>query len=175
MLIVALLLQASSAPPVATSIASAPDVPAAHSILVPVAGQPCARPVTGEVVVCADPLPAQDLPLPTEAVSSRPVAVNRDMTGMGALRADSSPCATRVGGCQTGLDVLGLGTALVRGVQKLVAPGSCCERDGEATNTGMLIGDLVGAAGRAGKRKPDRSRRVTIDLDDPVLSGRVHP
>lgn len=171
MLILALLLQAASA----TVGAAAPDVPAGHSILVPVGNQPCTRPVAGEVVVCADPMPAQDLPLPAEAVSTRAVPVNRDMTGVGALNAAASPCATRVGGCQTGIDVLGMGTALVRGVQKLVAPGSCCERDGEATSTGMLVGDIVGGVGRAGKRKPDRARREAIDLDDPVLSGRVHP
>jgi len=54
MLIVALLLQAA-----------APAVPAAHSILVPVGDQPCVRrSTTDEVVVCADPLPAQALPLP---------------------------------------------------------------------------------------------------------------
>lgn len=168
MLIVALLLQSVPA-------AAAADVPVRHSILLPVAAQPCARPATGEIVVCADPLPAQDVPLPAEAISSRAVPVNRDMTGMGALDAEASPCATRVGGCATGMDILGAGTALVRGVQKLVAPGSCCERDGESTSPAMLVGDVVGGIGRAGKRKPDRTRRVAIDLDDPVLTGRVHP
>lgn len=165
MLIVALLLQAAS-----------PAVPAAHSILAPVASQPCTRPTSGnDVVVCGDPLPDQALPLPNEAVSTRPVPVNRDMNGVGALNAEASPCATIVGGCQTGLDLFGMGTALVRGVQKLVAPGSCCERDGEATNPFMLVGDVVGGAVKTGRRKPDKTKRVTIDLDEPVIAGRVHP
>lgn len=165
MLIVALLLQAAP-----------PAVPAAHSILAPVANQPCTRRASdNEVVVCADPLPEQALPLPDEAVSTRPVPINRDMTGVGALAAERKPCATVVGGCQTGLDILGAGTALIRGVQKLVAPNSCCERPGEATNPFMLIGDVVGGAAKAGRRKPDKSKRTAIDLDEPVLAGRVHP
>lgn len=168
MLILALLLQAAAAPP------SPPAT--SHSILAPVAGQPCTRRQAGdEVVVCADPLPAQALPLPGEAVPTRPVAVNRDRTGMGALNAEDSPCATLVGGCQAGLDVFGMGTALVRGVQKLIAPGSCCEREGEATNPIMLIGDMVNGLGRSAGRKADRTRRVAIDLDEPVLAGRVRP
>ena len=165
MLIVALLLQAA-----------ARAVPAQHSILAPVADQPCVRRRDGdEVVVCADPLPEQALPLPGEAVSTRPVPINRDMTGTGALNAEGSPCATKVGGCQAGLDVFGAGTALIRGVQKLVAPNSCCERPGEATNPFMLVGDVVGGAAKAGRRKPDKAKRVAIDLDEPVLAGRVHP
>ncbi len=94
---------------------------------------------------------------------------------MGALNAEDSPCATLVGGCQAGLDVFGMGTALVRGVQKLIAPGSCCEREGEATNPIMLVGDMVNGLGRSAGRKADRTRRVAIDLDEPVLAGRVRP
>lgn len=166
MLIVALLLQAA-----------APTVPAQHSILAPVTNQPCVRRATDddEVVVCADPLPEQALPLPSEAMSTRPVPVNRDMNGVGALNAERSPCATVVGGCQTGLDVFGAGTALIRGVQKLVAPNSCCERPGEATNPFMLAGDIASGIAKAGLRKPDKAKRVAIDLDEPVLAGRVHP
>lgn len=167
MLIVALALQAAAAPP---------PVPTQHSVLVPVGNQPCVRSNSpNEVVVCADPLPDQTVPLPDEAVPDRPTPVNRDMTGTGALNAEASPCATRVGGCQGGLDVLGMGTALVRGVQKLVAPNSCCERPGEATNPFMLVGDVVGGVAKTGRRKPDKTKREAIDLDEPVLTGRVHP
>lgn len=163
MLIVALLLQAAGPPVV-------------HSILRPVDDQPCTRAVAAdEVVVCAEPLPQQALPLPGEAVSPRPGPVNRDMTGVGALTAEASPCATRVGGCQTGLDVLGMGTALIRGVQKLVAPGSCCERSGEGTSAAMLIGDVVNGVARTARSRPDKTKRVAIDLNEPVLAGRVHP
>ncbi len=165
MLILALALQAAPAP-----------APERFSILVPVADQPCTRAKPGDdIVVCADALPAQALPLPAEAVSSRPVPVNRDLTGTGALAAEGTPCAARVGGCQTGVDLLGMGTALIRGVQKLVAPNSCCEEPGEATNPGKLIADVVGGAGKIGKAKPDKSRRVAIDLAEPVTTGRVAP
>ena len=163
MLILALALQAAPAPE-------------RFSILVPVADQPCARrSVHDDIVVCADALPEQALPLPAEAVSTRPVPVNRDMTGVGALRAEGTPCAARVGGCQVGVDMLGMGTALIRGVQKLVAPNSCCEEPGEATSTGRLLADVVGGASRLGKRKPDKAGRVAIDLADPVTTGRVAP
>ena len=165
MVIVALLLQSA-----------APAVPVQHSIMAPVANQPCTRRAgDNEVVVCADPLPEQALPLPDEAVSTRPVPINRDMTGLGALNAERTPCATVVGGCQVGLDIFGAGTALIRGVQKMVAPSSCCERPGEATNPIMLVGDVVGGAAKARRRKPDKTKRVAIDLDAPVLTGRVHP
>lgn len=168
MMIVALLLQTASA--------AASTAPQGHSILVPVKDQACTRATPkDEVVVCADPLPEQALPLPNEAASTRPVPVNRDMTGMGAMAAEGSPCGTRVGGCQGGLDILGAGTALVRGVQKLIAPGSCCEREGEATNPFLLVADVAKGGARAARRKPDKSRRVAIDLEDPSPEGHVHP
>lgn len=163
MLILALLLQAG-----------APTDK--FSILQPVGDQPCVRKTEkDEVVVCADPLPAQALPLPEEAVSVGPRPVNRDMSGMGALRASSAPCAARLEGCQTGFNILGPAVALVRGVQSAIAPGSCCERPGEATDPFMLIGDAVKGVAKAGKRKSDQTKRVAIDLEEPVLAGRVHP
>lgn len=165
MLLLALALQAAAAP-----------TPERFSILVPVADQPCGRrKPDDDIVVCADALPEQTLPLPQEAVSTRPVPVNPHMTGTGALAAEGTPCAGRVGGCQVGVDMLGMGTALVRGIQKLVAPNSCCEEPGEATSAGKLIGDVVGGVGRIGKRKPDKSGRVAIDLSEPVMTGRVAP
>jgi len=165
MLIVAILLQAA-----------APAVPIRRSILAPVAEEPCVRrSEQGEVVVCADPLPAQALPFPDEAVSPGPHPVNRDMTGIGALRAGTAPCTARMEGCTVGFNILGPAVALVRGAQKAVAPGSCCERPGEATDPLLLIGDAVKGVARSGKHKADRSKRVAIDLDDPVLAGRVHP
>ena len=165
MLIVALLLQAA-----------APMAADRFSILAPVGDQPCVRSSeNGEVVVCADPLPTQALPLPNEAVSTGPRPVNRDMRGIGALAAESGPCATRSGGCQVGFNILGPVVALVRGVQAAIAPSSCCERPGEATDPFMLIGDAVKGVAKAGKHKPERAERVAIDLDDPVLAGRVHP
>lgn len=156
--------------------AVAPPVPVRHSILVPVGTQPCVRRGdTDDVVVCADPLPDQALPLPDEAVSSRPVPVNRYMNGVGALNAQSSPCATIVGGCQSGLDMLGAATAALRGVQKLVAPDSCCERPGEATNPLMLVGDVAKGVSAPFRHAAPKAKRVAIDLDEPSLAGRVNP
>jgi hypothetical protein len=154
----------------ATAPAAAP--PERISILVPVADQRCTRGrYEGEVVVCAGALPDQTLPLPAEAPSTGPMPVNRDLTGLGAARAEATPCAAVQRGCTTGMNVLGLGTALVRGVQKLIAPGSCCETPGEATDPGQLMRDAAGAF----RRKPAKQERVSIDLDAPDLSGRVRP
>ena len=167
MLIVALLLQAA-----------APAVPCSHSVLVPVGTQPCVRrSAVNEVVVCADPLPAQALPLPEEAVASRPKPVNRDLTGIAALRSEADPCSATIRGCLAPLNLFGMGTALVRGMQKLVAPGSCCEDSREATDHYRLGRDVVAGVGRIGKHKPGpgKASRETIDLDEPVLTGRVHP
>lgn len=165
MLILAILLQAA-----------APVAPERHSILAPVGDQPCVRNAEqGEVVVCADPLPAQALPFPNEAVSPRPRPVNHDMRGIGALASESDPCASRLGGCPVGFNILGPVVALVRGVQTAIAPGSCCERPGEGTDPFMLIGDAVKGVAGAGKHKRHQLRREPIDLDDPVLAGRVHP
>jgi hypothetical protein len=165
MLIFGLLLQVA-----------APAVSARHSILAPVANQTCVRDAAGDdVVVCADPLPEQALPLPAEAMSTRPVPINRDMTGLAALNAERKPCATITGGCQVGLDMFGTGTALVRGVQKLIAPGSCCERTAEATSPVTLIGDILGGAEKNGRHTPDKTKRVAIDMEEPVIAGRMHP
>ena len=167
MLILALAIQATAAPAPA---------PQRFSILVPVADQRCTRTrAPDEIVVCADALPSQELPLPAEAVSTRPVPVNRDMTGVGALNAAATPCAARVGGCQVGMDLFGMGTALIRGVQKLVAPNSCCEEPGEGTSAGRLMLDTVAGVGKLTKGKPDRTGRVPIDLNEPVMTGRVAP
>lgn len=149
------------------------------SILVPVANEPCRRteqPATDtDILVCAQRLPAQKLPLPQEATSPLPQPVNRDMTGMGALRAEGTPCAARIGGCQTGVDVFGAGTSVIRGIQKLVAPDSCCEEPGEATNAGKLVSDAGAGIARLFRKRPDKSRRVAIPLDDPPPTGRVLP
>lgn len=165
MLIVAILLQAA-----------APAVPTRRSILAPVNDKPCVRSSDqGEVVVCADPLPSQALPLPNEAVSPRPRPVNRDMRGIGALASESGPCATRLDGCTVGFNIFGPVVALVRGVQTAIAPGRCCERPGEATDPFMLVGDVVKGVAHAGKHKRKQLTREAIDLDEPVLTGRVHP
>ena len=121
-----------------------------------------------EIVVCgqgADSVPR--LPLPGErGPPDRPMPSNPDVSGIGALNASIAPCATRSEGCTTGINILGMGTALIRGVGKLVDPNSCYEEPGEATNPIKLVGDAVGAVGRSFKKKPDKAGRVAIPLDD---------
>ena len=169
MLMLALAMQAAPSAPV-------PVMPARMSILVPVADERCARPHGDDIIVCGNPLPSQSLPLPNEAVSPRPVPSNPYMTGSGALAAQSTPCAARIGGCQAGVNMLGGGTALIRGVQKLLAPGSCCETPGEATDPMLLVRDMAGGVGRLFRGKPDKSGRVAIRLDDtPPATSRVLP
>jgi len=154
----------------AAAPAAAP--PERISILVPVANQRCTRGrVEGEVVVCANAPPDQSLPLPAEAAPIGPAAVNPDRSGLGAMRAEATPCGATQRGCTTGVNLFGLGTALVRGVQKLVAPGSCCEEAGEATDPGRLMRDVAGAF----RGKQPKREAVAINLDEPDLRGRVRP
>ena len=143
-----------------------------------VLADPCTGrvPRPDEVVVCGkrDGAASARLPLPDErGPPDRPMPGNPDLSGAGALAVASAPCATRSEGCTTGVDLLGGGTALIRLAGKLVDPDSCCERPGEGTNPVMLVGDLGSAVGRAFRKKPDKSNRVAIPLDD--LPARPSP
>lgn len=170
MLLLALAVQASTAP------LTPPAVSQRMSILVPVADERCTRHQGDDIVVCANALPSQTLPLPDEAVSDRRVPVNAYLTGRGALNAQATPCAARVGGCQTGVDVIAPGVALVRGIQKLISPNSCCENQGESTSAGQLASDVVGGVRKLFRGKPDRSNRIAIPLDNtPSSTSRVLP
>lgn len=144
-------------------------------ILVPVAAQPCVRQATDDIVVCADQLPSQTLPLPAEATPSSPRPFNPYLTGAGALAAESTPCAAGIGGCQVGVDIIGAGTAIIRGIQKVIAPSSCCEEPGEATNPGLLVRDMVRGAQQVGRASANKASRVAIDLAEPEMAGRVAP
>ena len=147
--------------------AAAPP-PQSFSILV----DPCARARSApgtDVVVCgraaAD---SPRLPLPAErGPPDRPIPSNPDRSGMGALAASDTPCAAVPRGCQVGVDVFGAGTSVVRLVQKLVSPDSCCEAPGEGTDPAQLAGDAVRGVKRIFAKKPDKSNRVPIPLDDP--------
>lgn len=134
--------------------------------------EPCPPPPEGsdQIVVCGSGVPnAPRLPLPEErGPPDHPVASNPDLSGSGALAAVGSPCATLSQGCATGVDLFSAGTFAVRAIGKLIDPDSCCEEPGEATNIGLLVRDAVKAAGRVGRRKPDKSKRVPIPLDDPA-------
>ena len=179
MILLLLAAQAASIPP-----AAAPEpAPTRFSILTPVANEPCVRrgkdgkSLTGpdDIVVCGKPLPSQALPYPNEVVPKGPVPSNPDLRGTGALALENSPCASVSGGCQAGIDFFGGGTQVVRLIQKIVAPDSCCERPGEASNIGMLIGDAAKGVGKAFKKKPDTSKRVPIALDAPPPKGTLLP
>lgn len=123
---------------------------------------PCANARSEEqIVVCGEALP-------DDAPPNRPVPSNRDLSGSGALAVTSAPCATSSQGCSTGMDLFGGATFLVRAVGKIVDPDSCCEEPGEATNPVMLVRDVVRAVKRGTKKKPDKSKRVPIPLDDPA-------
>jgi hypothetical protein len=125
----------------------------------------CPPPPEGQIVVCgtgAPPLPFPDSP------SDPPAPSNPNLSGTGALAATVSPCATRSEGCTTGVDLFGMGTFAIRAVGKLIDPDSCCEEPGEATSPVLLVKDAVKAVKRAGRKKPDKSKRVPIPMDDPA-------
>lgn len=132
---------------------------------------PCAAARGGpnEIVVCGQGAAGEPrLPLPEErGPPDRPIPSNPDLSGTGALNVSVDPCATRSEGCTTGIDLLGGGTFLVRAVGKVIDPDSCCEEPGEATNPIRLVSDLGSVVKRTFKKKPDKSKRVPIDLDDP--------
>lgn len=158
MIALLLLAQAAAAPP-----------PQSHSVL----HRPCTA-SDGDVVVCARR--PERLPLPGErGPPDGPTPSNPDVTGVGAF--DSAPCAARQKGCQVGVDMFGAGTAAIRLVGKLIDPDSCCDRPGEGTNAGKLIGDAVGGVRKLFAKKPDTSNRVPIALDAPPPStaGRLSP
>jgi hypothetical protein len=136
-----------------------------------VANEPCVRRGKtvdpDDIVVCGKPLPSQKLPYPNEVVLNEPKPSNPYLTGSGALAVeDSTPCSSVQRGCTTGVDIFGGGTQVVRLIQKVVAPDSCCERPGEAKDIGMLAGDVAHGVGRMFKKKPDKTGRVAISLDD---------
>ncbi|MGH6617257.1 hypothetical protein [Sphingomonas sp.] len=135
MILLALLLQAAPGP----EKPPAGDAPQRWSILVPVANEPCRPAATGDdILVCADPLPNQRLPLPNEAVPDGPRPSNPNRTGVGALAASAAPCATQMGGC-----TVGFGPPIIPMVQGLV---------------GLAKGALA--------KHPDKSGRIPIPLDD---------
>jgi hypothetical protein len=125
--------------------------------------------VQDEVLVCGQGDSAARLPLPAErGPPDRPMASNPDLSGSGALAVVSSPCATLSQGCGVGMDIFGGGTFVVRAVGKLVDPDSCCEEPGEATNPARLAKDVWSALKRSVRKKPDKSNRIPIPLDDPL-------
>ncbi|MEG3123244.1 hypothetical protein [Sphingomonas sp. GB1N7] len=129
--------------------------PAANSwsILEPIANEPCRRADAAEekndqnIVVCAQPLPSQKLPYPNEVIPKGPKPSNPEMRASGALDAEASPCATRLGGCQ-----VGFGPPIM-----------------------PIIAGAVDLAKRAFAKKPDKTGREPILLDEPPPPSVILP
>jgi len=159
MILVALLLQATTV---------APDVPQSFSILAPTN---CRRDEAhGDILVCGRAEVQNRLPLPDErGPPDRPTPSNPYLTGKGALAASATPCAATQWGCDAPVNPLGPAVMAVRAIGKLINPSSdCCTKD-QATNPITLVADGVKGVSRAFAKKPDKSNRVPIDLDDPPL------
>jgi hypothetical protein len=180
-----ILLLAAQAAPIASAPAPvAAPAPARFSILEPIGTEPCVRrgkdgkdkTDPNDIVVCGKPIPLQKLPYPNEVVLDEPRPSNPDLRGTGALAAEGNgPCASVQRGCSTGIDIFGGGTQVVRMIQKVIAPDSCCERPGEASNFFMLAGDVAKGVGKAFRKKPDKSKRIAIALDAPPPTGTILP
>jgi hypothetical protein len=148
-LLLFLALQAAAAPAATPPQTPAADTPERFSILVPVANEPCVRHVDGkEIVVCGNPLPSQTLPYPEEIPPDGPVPSNPYMSGSGALAAQSTPCPISRS-C-----VVGFGPPLV-----------------------PMIKGAADLAKKAFAKKPDKTGRVAIPLDDtpPSTEGKLLP
>lgn len=141
-----LALQAAPAP-VAPPAPQA-DAPQRFSILEPIANEPCVRkPTEPDVVVCGNPLPSQKLPYPDEVVPDGPTPSNPLKNGVGALNAQGTPCS--------------ISRNCVVGFGPPVLP--------------MIVG-AANAIGNAFKKKPDKTGRIPIPLDDSQApKGRLEP
>ncbi len=113
-----------------------------------------------EIVVCGGKgTPDQRLPLPGERPpQDRP----RQPTGDPRAALHNTGRACPPGGC-TGVNLLTVPVVLIRGVGALIDPHSCCE-NGEGKDAMALVRDV----GRKFRKKPDKSNRVPIVLDEPV-------
>ncbi len=127
------------------------------------------RAQAGEIVVCGRP----DDALPREPAPGR--GANRDLSAANALALQSTPCAARQGGCQVGFNIFGPPTMLVRVIGKLINPRSDCCEGNDATDPLSLVRDAATGLKRAFAAKPDRSNRVPIVLDEPVISPQPVP
>lgn len=169
MLLLILAAQVATAPPVAGPVDPAK---AKWSILEPVGTEPCvphgkAQAKGEDIIVCGRPLPSEKLPYPNDVVLDRPKPSNPNMTGAGALAVeDSTPCSSVQRGCTMGVDLFGGVTQVARAVQKVFSPGSCCEEPGESRNMMKLGKDIAHGVGGAFRKKPDKSGRVAIALED---------
>ncbi|WP_419809845.1 hypothetical protein [Sphingomonas sp.] len=152
MIALALLLQAAPTRPTPAP-APASATPERFSIL----ADPCARIVRDarEVVVCGtDPATAQRLPYPDEVVPDHAIPSNPQRSGLGALAAAASPCATLMSGCQVGVGppIGPMANAVINGIRNATAN----RREAKA-------------------RAADGDRRQAIDLKATGPAGRLEP
>ncbi len=112
---------------------------------------PCPPSAGGEaeVIVCGRRQANDRLPLKDDLPPSGPVPSNPNLTGIGALRAEGTPCAASQWGCQTGINVLGPAMML-------------------ANEARIGISKLV-------DKSRDKSRRIPIALDGPAPAGHLEP
>ncbi len=148
MLLPLLLLQ------VVPAVATHKPATSSWSILEPIPDEPCHRVDAttdksdqDNIVVCGEALPSQKLPYPNEAIPKGPKPSNPEMRASGALAAQDSPCATRLGGCQ-----VGFGPPIV-----------------------PIVVGAVDVAKRMFARKPDKTGRLPILLDEPPPASVILP
>jgi hypothetical protein len=147
LLMMAQAASAQSAPPPAAP--AAPAAPERFSVLVD-AAPPCpeSRDEKGDIIVCAANSQQQRLPLPDEAPPEGPTPSNPYQTGAGALNAAATPCPISRD-C-----IVGFGPPIV-----------------------PMVKGAVDLAKKAFAKKPDKTGRVAIDLNDQPVStaGKILP
>lgn len=143
-----LILALQAASPAAPAPAPQADTPQRFSVLTPIPDEPCVRrPTDSDVLVCGNPLPSQKLPYPNEVVPDGPTPSNPQKSGTGALNAQATPCP--------------ISRSCVVGFGPPVLP---------------LIVGAANAIGSAFKKKPDKTGRVPIPLDDSQPpTGKLEP
>ena len=102
-----------------------------------------------EVVVCGRRQADDRLPLKDDTPPDRPMPSNPELTGIGALRAEATPCAAVQRGCQVGFNLLGPALLL-------------------ANEARIGISKLV-------DKSRDKSNRLPIALDGPAPAGHLEP
>jgi hypothetical protein len=151
-MILALLMMAQAASAQAAQPAPAPKAQAAperFSVLAdPAPPCPETRDEKGDIIVCAANSQQQRLPLPDEAPPEGPTPSNPYKTGAGALAATNTPCAISRD-C-----IVGFGPPIV-----------------------PMVKGAVDLAKKAFAKKPDKTGRVPIDLNDEPVStaGKILP
>lgn len=112
--------------------------PQRWSVLAPVKDEPCGAKVPdSDATVCGNPLPSQRLPYPDEIQPDGPIPSNPELSGSGALSAQATPCPI------SRKCVVGFGPPIV-----------------------PMVKGAIDLAKKAFAKKPDKTGRVAIPLDD---------